>query len=160
MRKAANLDSDLHGVIVLLLDFAKAYDTLQRPYLLSALTWLECHSTSYLSWQHYTATPHAVFLVNEYRLSRRAVTCGIRKGAPLRQFSLFSPSIMSIRCFKRGRTFEVYLSNLAGGLLSSKARGMLMILLYTFAIGLQFFLLSLFSMTSPVCQVFVQIRLN
>ena len=31
VRKAANLDSDLHGAIVLLLDFAKAYDTLQRP---------------------------------------------------------------------------------------------------------------------------------
>ena len=34
VRKAANLDSRLHGAIVLLLDFAKAYDTLQRPYLL------------------------------------------------------------------------------------------------------------------------------
>ena len=40
VHKAANLDSGLHGAIVLFLDFAKAYDTLQRPYLLSALTWL------------------------------------------------------------------------------------------------------------------------
>ena len=40
VRKAANLDSGLHEAIVLLLDFSKAYDTLQRPYLLSALTWL------------------------------------------------------------------------------------------------------------------------
>ena len=31
------LDSDVHGDIVLLLDFAKAYDTLQRPYLISTL---------------------------------------------------------------------------------------------------------------------------
>ena len=39
-RKAAHLASDLHGAILRLLDFAKSYDTMQRPYLLSALTWL------------------------------------------------------------------------------------------------------------------------
>ena len=60
VRKAANLDSDLHREIILLLDFAKAYDTLQRPYLLSALTGLGCHPTLYPSWQHYNATPRAV----------------------------------------------------------------------------------------------------
>ena len=40
VRKAENLNSNLHGAIGMLLDFAKAFDTLQRPYLLSALTWL------------------------------------------------------------------------------------------------------------------------
>ena len=36
----ASAVSDLHGAIVLLLDFAKAYDTCQRSFLLLALTWL------------------------------------------------------------------------------------------------------------------------
>ena len=36
--KASTLDSEVHGVIILPLIFAKAYDTLQRAYLLSALT--------------------------------------------------------------------------------------------------------------------------
>ena len=39
VRKSATLDSDQHIAIVLLLDFAKAYDTLQRSYL-SSLRWL------------------------------------------------------------------------------------------------------------------------
>ena len=38
VRKAASADSDLHGAIVLLFNFAKAYDTLQHPFLLTALT--------------------------------------------------------------------------------------------------------------------------
>ena len=38
--EAATLNSDLHGSIALLIDFSKAYDTLQRLYLLSALRWL------------------------------------------------------------------------------------------------------------------------
>ena len=83
VRKAANLDSDLHGAIVLLLDFAKAYDTLQRPYLLSALTWLGLspHFVSVVAALHRDTTCR--FLVNGYRSSRRAVACGIRQGFTL-----------------------------------------------------------------------------
>ena len=82
------------------------------------------------------------------------------KGVRFRHFYLFSPSIVSIGCFKHGRTIEVYLSHLAGGKLSLKSRDMPMILLSTFAIGLQFCLLSLFLMTSLSCQVFGQTGRN
>ena len=83
VRKAANLDSRLHGAIVLLLDFAKAYDTLKRPYLLSALTWLgfSPHFVSVVAALHHDTTCR--FLVNGYRSRRRDVTCGIRQGCPL-----------------------------------------------------------------------------
>ena len=77
LRKAANLDNELHGEIILLLDFAKAYDKLQRPYSLSALTWLG------LSPHFVSVVDTCRFLVNGFRLSRRAVTCGIRQGCPL-----------------------------------------------------------------------------
>ena len=82
-RKAATLDSDLHGSIVLLLDFAKAYDTLQRPYLLAALTWLgfSPQFVSVVAALHHDTTCR--FLVNGYRSSRRNVVCGIRQGCPL-----------------------------------------------------------------------------
>ena len=40
VRQAAGEDPDLHGTIVLLLGLTKAYDTLQRPFLLSVLVWL------------------------------------------------------------------------------------------------------------------------
>ena len=64
VRKAANLDSSIHGAIVLLLDFAKAYDTLQRPYLLSALTWFgfSPHFVSVVAALHRDTTCR--FLVN------------------------------------------------------------------------------------------------
>ena len=58
VRKAASADSDLHGAIVLLLDFAKTYDTFQRTILLSALTWLGFSSKFVSVVAHYTATRH------------------------------------------------------------------------------------------------------
>ena len=79
VRKAANSDSDLHGSNILLLDSAKAYGTLQRPYLLSALTWLELspHFVSVVAALHCDTTFR--FLVNGDRSSLRVVTCGIRQ---------------------------------------------------------------------------------
>ena len=80
MRKAANADSDLHVAIALLLDFAKAYDTLQRPFLLSALICL-CFSSKFVS---VVAALHrdttCRFIVNGYHSSRRNVHCGIGQG--------------------------------------------------------------------------------
>ena len=72
--KAANLDSGLHGAIFLLLDFDKAYDTLQRTYLLSALTWLgfSAHFVSVATALHHDTTCR--FLVNGYSSRRRDVT--------------------------------------------------------------------------------------
>ena len=40
MKKVASSDVELHGSVVLLLNFAKAYDTLQRPFLHSVLAWM------------------------------------------------------------------------------------------------------------------------
>ena len=37
---AAKNDDDMNDAIVLLLDFAKAYDSSQRPFLLAVLKWL------------------------------------------------------------------------------------------------------------------------
>ena len=81
--KATSADSDLYGAIVLLLDFAKSYDTLQRPFLLSALTWLGFSSkfVSVLAALHHHTTCR--FIVDGYRSSRRKVYCGIRQGCPL-----------------------------------------------------------------------------
>ena len=83
VRKAASADSDLHGIIVLLLDFAKAYDTLQRPFLLSALTWLGFSSkfVSVVAALHRDTTCR--FIVDGYRSIRHNVHCGIRQGCPL-----------------------------------------------------------------------------
>ena len=83
MRKAASADSDLHGAIVLFLDFAKAYDKLQRPFLLSALTWLGFSSkfVSVVAALHRDTTCR--FIVNGYRSSCRKIYCGIRQGCPL-----------------------------------------------------------------------------
>ena len=138
VRKAANLDSRLHGAIVLLLDFAKAYDTLQRPYLRSALTWLgfSPHFVSVVAALHHDTTCR--FLVNGYRSRRRDITCGIRHGCPLAPllFILALDSVYRVlhaRADIRGGC----LSPLEGGLLSSKYRDTLTILLSTFAIGPQ-----------------------
>ena len=82
---------------------------------------------SYQSSQQYTATRRAVF--SSMDIARVDVTLIVEyvKGVPLRHFSLFSPSIVSIGCFKFGSTFEAYLLHLAGGQLSSKFRDMPMI---------------------------------
>ena len=61
VHEAVHVGSDLHGAIVILIDFEKAYDTLQRPYLLSALTWLKCWPHFCQLWQHYTGTNRAIF---------------------------------------------------------------------------------------------------
>ena len=62
VRKAARADSDLHEAIVLLLDFAKDFDKLQRPYLLSALKWLGYSPNLFRYWRHYVAAPRVDLL--------------------------------------------------------------------------------------------------
>ena len=83
VRKASNLDSKLYGAIVLLLDFCKSVRHIATSNLLSALKWLglSLHFVSYVAALYRDTTWH--FLVNAYRSSRRAVTCGIRQGCPL-----------------------------------------------------------------------------
>ena len=92
MRKSTNVDNGLHGSIVLLLDFAKAYDTSRRPYLLLALTWLGFSPdfVSVVVVLHRDTTCR--FLVNVYHSLRRDVDCGIRKGCPLAPL-LFIPAL-------------------------------------------------------------------
>ena len=65
--QSATLDSDLHGAIVRLLEFSKWYEKLQRPYLLSALTWhgLSPHFVSVVAALNRDTTCR--FLVNGYR---------------------------------------------------------------------------------------------
>ncbi|CAI5717474.1 unnamed protein product [Peronospora effusa] len=101
-RKAASADSDLHGAIVLLLDFAKAYDTLQRPFLLSVLAWLGFSPlfVGVVAALHCNTTCR--FLVNGYRSSRRNVCCGIRQGCPLAPL-LFILALDSVYRVIKGR---------------------------------------------------------
>ena len=80
---AATEDSDLHKAIVSLLDFAKAYDTLQLPYLLSALKWLGFSSQVVLIVEALHRGTTCRFNVNGYSSRRREVKCGIRQGCPL-----------------------------------------------------------------------------
>ena len=74
---------DMHAAIVLLLHFSKAYDTLQRPYLLSAFSWLGFSSqfVSVVAALHRGTTCR--FVVNGYRSRLRKVNCGIRQGCLL-----------------------------------------------------------------------------
>ena len=73
----------MHEAIVLLLDFVKAYDTLQRPYLLYALTLLGFSSqfVSVVVALHRGTT--CQFVVNGYRSRLREVNCGLRQVCPL-----------------------------------------------------------------------------
>ena len=76
-------DSDMHGDIVLLLVFAKAYDTLQHPYLLYALKCLGFSSQliPVAAALHHSTT--CQFVVNGYCSLRREVNCGIWQRCPL-----------------------------------------------------------------------------
>ena len=38
VKKVISTDEELRGLIVLLIDFAKAYDTIQHPFLLSVMS--------------------------------------------------------------------------------------------------------------------------
>ena len=145
VRKATSADSNLHGAIVLLLDFAKAYDTQQRPFLLSALTLLGFSSkfVSVAAALHRDTTCR--FILNGYHSSRCQAHCGIRQGCPL------SP-LLFILALDRV-TFVGYLSHLGGEPRTSKFRAMLTTQRYTFVIDRQFCLLSRFSMILLLFQV-------
>ena len=79
-KKSAASDPRQTGTKALLLDFAKAYDTLQRPFLLSVLKWLGFSQifVSVVAAIHHNTT--CQFIVNGYRSMTREVRCGIRQG--------------------------------------------------------------------------------
>ena len=135
----------VHGAIVLLLDFAKAYDTQQRPFLLSALTFLGLSSSfvSVAAALHRDTTCR--FILNGYHSSRCQAHCGISQGCPL------SP-LLFILALDRV-TFVGYLSHLGGKPRTSKFRAMMTTQRYTFVIDRQFCLLSRFSMILLLFQV-------
>ncbi|GAB9477722.1 unnamed protein product, partial [Globisporangium polare] len=80
---AAASDEKQRQASVLLLDFAKAYDSLQRPFLFAALKWLGFSQkfVTIVGAMHETTTCR--FLVNGYLSRQVEVTCGIRQGCPL-----------------------------------------------------------------------------
>ena len=83
VKKAASSDEELHCSVVLLLDFAKACDTLQRPFLLSVLAWMGfCQRfVSVVAALHHNTT--CGFIVNGFHSKQRVVSCGVRQGCPL-----------------------------------------------------------------------------
>lgn len=95
-KKAAVTDERQHGAIVLLLDFAKAYDSLQRPFLLSVLTWLgfSPRFVSVVAALHRNTTCR--FIVSGYLSRKRDVRCGIRQGCPLAPPLLFILALDSV----------------------------------------------------------------
>ena len=100
------------------------------------------------------------FLVNGYRSSGRDVTCGIRQGCPLAPLPFFLALDSVYRVLYEREDIRGIPITSGGRTTEFKARDMLMILVYNFAIGLQFCPLSLLSMTSLSCPVFGQIGLN
>lgn len=80
---AAWTDDNLHQSIVLLLNFAKAYNTVQRPFLLAMLSRIKFSSNFFqmISALHQNKTCR--FVVIGYLLRRVNITCGIRQGCPM-----------------------------------------------------------------------------
>ena len=134
----ARADSDTHGSILLLIDFVKAYDTLQRPYLLSALTWggFSCQLVSVVAALHRSTTCR--FVVNGYRSRRREVSCKISQGCPLAPLLLILALDSVYWVIQRDRAFVGCLLHLASETLKLKGRYTLMIRPSTCAIGLLF----------------------
>ena len=98
VKKAASFDEELHGSVVMLLKFAKAYDTLQRPFLLSVLAWMgfSLRFVSVVAALHHNTT--CSFIVNGFHSRQRVVSCGIRQGCPLASllFILALDSVYSV----------------------------------------------------------------
>lgn len=79
----------LHYYVVLLLDVAKAYDTLQRPFLLAVLIWLGISSKFVQMIAALQQNTTCKFVVNGFLLRRVKMTCGIRQGCPLGSSSIY-----------------------------------------------------------------------
>jgi hypothetical protein len=83
IRKLAGKETKLAKAIGLLLDFAKAYDSLSRPFLLCALR-LYGFPQQFVDMVAALHDETSVrFLVNGYLSKSVNVTCGIRQGCPL-----------------------------------------------------------------------------
>ncbi|KAF1336803.1 reverse transcriptase, partial [Globisporangium splendens] len=82
-KAAANSNPALRRALALLLDFAKAYDSLDRDFLTQALESLgfQVDFVRLVSALH--ANTSCQFMVNGFLSRSMAVTCGIRQGCPL-----------------------------------------------------------------------------
>ncbi|KAE9279868.1 hypothetical protein PR003_g28115 [Phytophthora rubi] len=82
-QQAAMTDPVMAAALALLLDFRKAYDSVDREFLYASLLWLG-FPTSYVNAMRGMHEGTRVrFLANGYRSRWVAVTCGIRQGCPL-----------------------------------------------------------------------------
>ena len=75
VKKASSSDEEIHGSVLLVLDFAKAYDTL--AFLLSVLAWMGFSQrfVSVVVSLHHNTT--CSFIVNNFHSRQRVVSCGI-----------------------------------------------------------------------------------
>ena len=80
---AAKTEEATKNAIVLLLDFAKAYDTLQRPFLLAVLKWLGFSQKFVAIVSALHANTTCKFLVNGFLSRKVKMNCGIRQGCPM-----------------------------------------------------------------------------
>ncbi|KAE8970633.1 hypothetical protein PR002_g27059 [Phytophthora rubi] len=71
------------GALALLLDFRKAYDSVDREFLYEALLWLGFPVDYVTAMRGLHDGTRVRFLANGYRSRWVAVTCGIRQGCPL-----------------------------------------------------------------------------
>ena len=69
--------------LALLLDFSKAYDSLQRPFLLAVLQWLGFSLKFVRVVEALHQNTMCRFIVNGYLSRRRNVLCVIRQGCPM-----------------------------------------------------------------------------
>ena len=73
----------MKGSLALLLDFSKAYDSLQRPFLLAVLQWLGFSLKFVRVVEALHQNTMCRFIVNGYLSRRRNVLCVIRQGCPM-----------------------------------------------------------------------------
>ncbi|KAE9020215.1 hypothetical protein PR002_g12580 [Phytophthora rubi] len=80
---AAKADPAMEEALALLLDFMKAYDSVDRDFLYAVLDWLGFPPQYTASMRSLHEGTRVRFLANGYRSRWVQVTCGIRQGCPL-----------------------------------------------------------------------------
>ncbi|KAE9039799.1 hypothetical protein PR001_g7355, partial [Phytophthora rubi] len=80
---AANADPVMERALALLLDFCKAYDSVDRDFLYGVLMWLGCPEQYVQAIRRLHDGTSVRFLANGYKSRSVKVSCGIRQGCPL-----------------------------------------------------------------------------
>ncbi|KAE8914527.1 hypothetical protein PF003_g1942 [Phytophthora fragariae] len=80
---AAQADPTMAKALALLLDFCKAYDSVDREFMYDVLRWLGCPADYVSALQALHDGTQVRFLANGYHSRWVKVTCGIRQGCPL-----------------------------------------------------------------------------